>query len=126
MTKKRLLLIGGFLAACVCLLLGVGAVMPTGPGVTKANFDRIQVGMTKPEVRAIFGRSEAFIAPASGEVPVANNENWGAADGSYASIWFSGGIPDDLEEEDYRVVSMTWHESSETPFQKIRRWLHLP
>jgi hypothetical protein len=53
--KKRLLLFGGFLADCVCLPLGMVAMMPPSHGVTKANFDRIEVGMTAEEVVGILG-----------------------------------------------------------------------
>ena len=42
-------------ALCVGIALGVLAVLPSGPGVAKANFDRIELGMTKAEVERIFG-----------------------------------------------------------------------
>jgi hypothetical protein len=55
MKKKRLLLIIGGMIAVVGLTLGVLAMLPPKPGVTKENFDRIEVGMTKAEVKKIFG-----------------------------------------------------------------------
>ena len=54
MTKGRLLLIGLFPLAVV-VALGVIAMLPPSPGVTKANFDRIEMGMTKAQVEEIFG-----------------------------------------------------------------------
>ena len=55
MTKTRLLLIAGFLAACVCLPLGVAAMMQRSPGVTKANFDRLEIGMTSANAEKLLG-----------------------------------------------------------------------
>jgi hypothetical protein len=43
----------GFVAA---LLMSNGPGGPGGPGVTKANFDRIEEGMTLQEVEQILGR----------------------------------------------------------------------
>jgi outer membrane protein assembly factor BamE (lipoprotein component of BamABCDE complex) len=53
--KKRLLLIAS-LPLTIALTLGVLAMLPPPPGVTKANFDRIQEGMTRAEVEEIFGK----------------------------------------------------------------------
>jgi hypothetical protein len=55
MKKKRLLLIAGAIAAVVGLTLGVLALLPPKPGITKENFDRIEIGMTYDEVVAILG-----------------------------------------------------------------------
>ena len=110
MTKKRLLLIGGFLVACICLPLGVAAMLPSGPNVTKANFDRIQQGMAQAEAEGIFGREGK------------HGKGWGisrywvADDGSWAIIW----LIDDC------VTDKHWQDSNETFLNKIRRWLHLP
>ena len=124
MTKKRLFLIGGFLAACVCLPLGIIAVMPPGPGVTKANFDRIQEGMTKPEVQAILGEGSMpsfFHGDMHGGFMT--SQTYTGADGSEASIWFAG---KEGHEEEGCVFDKTWRESTETPFQRICHWLHIP
>src|SRR5690242_17913612 len=53
--KRRILFSAGFLAACVCATLAVLALLPE-PGVTKANFDRIEIGMTQAVAEGIFGR----------------------------------------------------------------------
>ena len=53
--RRRILLSAAVLAASVCIALGVLSLLPPRPGVTKANFDRIEVGMTLAEVEAILG-----------------------------------------------------------------------
>ena len=57
-TKRSLLLIAS-LPLTIAVTLGVlamlPAIFPPKPGVTKANFDRIEKGMTMTEVEAIFG-----------------------------------------------------------------------
>jgi hypothetical protein len=55
MTKKRMALIA-VLPLTVAVIVGVLGLLPPRPGVTKANFDRIEKGMTKAEVEKIFGR----------------------------------------------------------------------
>ena len=55
MTKKRWILLAGILAACVCLTLAVLALLPPRPGVTLANIERIEKGMTLAEVEKILG-----------------------------------------------------------------------
>ena len=106
-TKKRLLLIAAVPLAIV-VVLGVLSVLPSRPGVTKANFERIEEGMTKAEVEGIFGREGKM-----GGVKLWMF--WEADDGSEAGIAFI----DDC------VVSKRWHDSTETILDKIRRWLHL-
>ena len=111
MTKKRLLLIAS-MPFTVAVTLGVLAMLPPSPGVTKANFDRIEIGMTRAEVEEIFGRKG-----------VDNRERDRA-------VWFSGAndvVTDTVVwfKEDC-VVGKVWHDSNETITDKIRRWLHLP
>ncbi len=109
MTKKRLLLIAS-LPLVIVVTLGVLAMLPPRPGVTKANFDRIEKGMTRAEVEQIFdGKGEMARLHAIVE------GNWGADDGSFAIIEFLEGC----------VVRKSWHDSDETILDKIRRWLHL-
>jgi hypothetical protein len=55
-TKKRVLLIAS-LPLAAALVLGVLAMLPARPGATKANYDRIEIGMPKVEVERMFGRS---------------------------------------------------------------------
>jgi hypothetical protein len=55
MTKKRCIVLAGMLAACVCLTLAVLALLPERPGVTLANIECIEKGMTLAEVEKILG-----------------------------------------------------------------------
>jgi hypothetical protein len=55
MTKKRWIVLTGMLAACVCLTLAVLALLPPRPGVTPANIQCIEKGMTLAEVEKILG-----------------------------------------------------------------------
>ena len=56
MSKNRWLLLGLLLLMTACVVVVVLAyVLPPRPGVTKENFDRIEVGMTRAEVEKIFG-----------------------------------------------------------------------
>jgi outer membrane protein assembly factor BamE (lipoprotein component of BamABCDE complex) len=55
MTQKRLALIAAVSLAIAAVMVGVLVMLPPGPGVTKANFDRIEKGMTKAKVEEIFG-----------------------------------------------------------------------
>jgi hypothetical protein len=45
--KRRLLLLASLPLAIVAMTLGVLALLPPSPGVTKTNFDRIMEEMTK-------------------------------------------------------------------------------
>jgi hypothetical protein len=119
MTNKRRIVMAGIPAGVACLVLGILAMLPPSdrPGVTKANFDRIEKGMTGAEVDAIFGKSSsagrsAFIAGGG----VISFESWRNDDGAYASLV----LDDDV------VAQKSWNESTETITAKIRRWLHWP
>jgi hypothetical protein len=47
---------------------------------------------------------------------------WLADDGAVAFISFTG----QGHGEYARLTHMTWHESTETTWQRVWRWLHLP
>jgi len=124
--KRRYLIVAGILAGCVCAALGVVAMLPPQPGVTKANFDRIEIGMTKSEVEQIFGRERTVSpSPFRSLVVLATFQCdfegvavmcWDADNGSWAGIGFKGNC----------VVDKHWRNSPETFTDKFRRWLHLP
>jgi hypothetical protein len=121
MTKKRFLLLAALpFAVCVALgvLVMVSAMVPPSPGITKANFNRIQDGMMLAEVEEIFGHGGVSIDGQKTEQFAAGEGYlfWRADDGSSASIEF----------EDDCVTRKDWHESNETILDKLRRWLHLP
>jgi hypothetical protein len=130
-TKKRLVLISA-LPVIIVVALGVLAMIPPRPGVTKANFDRIEKGMTRAEVERIFGGPATEPNIAVLKDVYRNREQveaifgregqgtewgryWKADDGAIAAIWFS----DDC------VTDTAWEDSDETIPNKIRRWLHL-
>ena len=108
MTKKRLLLLAA-VPLIIAVTVGVLAMLPPSPGVTKANFDRIEKGTTKAEVEMIFGGEGKFWDGQVGGVC------WIANDGSVAVVDFVA---------DY-VAKKHWHDSNETILDKFRRWLHL-
>jgi hypothetical protein len=108
MTKKRLPLIY-VLPLTVAVILGVLAMLPPRLGVTKANFDRIKVGMNKSEIERVFDGQED-----------AGNINmwhiWHGPEGS-AIITFS--------DQDI-VLSKIWaYAPPENWFQRTCCWLHL-
>jgi hypothetical protein len=108
-TKKRLLLFAS-LPLAIVVALGVLAMIPPSPGVTKANFDRIEKGMTMAEVEEILGgKGKSFHEDDKALM------YWDADDGSLALIRFV----------DNCVPDKTWYDSDETIPDKIRRWLHL-
>ena len=111
MMKKRLLLIAA-LPLAVAVALGVLSILPSRHGVTRANFDRIETGMPKAEVVAIFGEKGQ---PWHGAPEVGKAMFWIASDGSFALVMFV----------DECVVIKQWDDSNETVLDKIRRWLHL-
>jgi hypothetical protein len=107
MTRNRLFLIVAATAVCVGVALGVLAMLPPHPGVTPANFARIENGMTRAEVYEIFGR------PGMPWFTKRGWERWDAGDGSWTAIEFRADC----------VVDRMWHDSPESTFDKIRRWL---
>jgi hypothetical protein len=108
MTRKRLLLIGGFLATCGCVLLLMAALMPPTPGVTKANFDRIAVGMSEAQVREILGEDCGYVVGR-------RICEWEGPDGARAVVAFEGGS----------VNGKVWSPSRETYLDKLARRLRL-
>jgi hypothetical protein len=119
-TKKRLLLLA-VLPLTIVVMLGILAMLPARPGVTKANFDRIQVGMTKAEVEQIFdgeaGKQLLTTAVAGlPDMPVEKKAYWwGDEERSVAVVIFENDV----------VIRKEWGESDETVMQRICRWLHL-
>ena len=107
MTKKRMALLA-VLPFTVAVIIGVLAMLPPRPGITKANFDRIQDGMTLAEVERIFGPRTRDRDPV--HIWIADDES------SFAVVGFADGAVD----------SKIWEDSEETFPDKIRRWFHLP
>jgi hypothetical protein len=117
MTKKKRFFLIAILPLTIALTLGVLAMLPPRPGVTKANFDRIQDGMTMAEVEEIFGAYPEFRVGHAG-----NHKTWRNPNGSLAHIWFDTDL---FGENKVWVSEKEWHDSDETILDKLRRWLHL-
>ena len=127
--KKRLILIAA-VPLIIALTVAVFAMLPPSPGVTKANFDRIHEGMTLDEVREILGNDSVIVPTGhmfSGntaarerfqqELRLITTHSWRSDDGAYAEIEFRNDVAKNKK---------LWIDSTETMWQKIRRWLHLP
>jgi hypothetical protein len=111
--RRRILLSAGLLAAAVGVALGVLALLPPRPGVTKANFDRIEVSMPEDRVLEIFGE------PLRVEKTGTRNwtsEKWIGHDGACATV----------DIQNHSIIGTEWTPSTETIPGKLRRWLHLP
>jgi hypothetical protein len=111
MTKKRLLLDVGLLASIACAAL-VGLAMLPRSRVTKANFEKIEIGMTRTEVEGIFGIEgepsmfHHFIGADT------DSRQWLGNDGSFVLITFRRDT----------VGAKGWEESNETVRKKLSRW----
>jgi len=103
----------GFVAISIGLTLLVLAIRPwqVRPGVTKANFDRIENGMTVANVEAIFGQSSLECSQTS-VIWTA----WYSRDGDTACVVFVRDV----------VADKTWKDSTETFAAKIQRRLKRP
>jgi hypothetical protein len=92
MRKSRWLLLGLLIAGSVCAVVVVLTLMMRSP-LTKENFDRIQVGMTRTEVEAVFGEPPTSLL-------FENYSLWESADG-YQIMTVEFG-------EDGRVLRTGW------------------
>ncbi len=108
MKAKRLLLLAS-LPLTVAAILGVVVMLTPRPGVTKANYDRIEIGMKQSEVEAILGK------------PTVDSFGYGWSDwngpsgGAWACILFREDI----------VIQKGWRGPWETESlpAKILRWI---
>ena len=110
MARNRLMIASGILAIAACVVLAV-AILPARAGVTKANFNRVKIGMTRAEVTtilgpAVYGYQECELAPWV--------DFWNHDDGKDACVieYFEGG-----------VVDTHWLRDRESLIEKIRRCL---
>jgi hypothetical protein len=127
MTKRRWVVLVGLLAVGVCLTLAGLALLPPRPGVTQANFDRIEDGMTREEVERILGGPGRLVAkngeimggPGAAFVMNGNLFLWdNPRNDTIVSVSF-----DDAN----RVIGKDWKDwgPPETFLQKLQRLLHL-
>lgn len=114
MKAKRAFICAGVLAACVVLVLALLATLPFRAGVTKANYDRIEEGMTLAEVQTIFGNEGVIFYgyPTRTEFAYC----WENEDHSCAILFF-----DDNREV---VEKAKWSDATESIGDKIRRLIH--
>jgi hypothetical protein len=114
MTRKRWIVMAGMLATCVCVTLGVLAMLPPRRGVTPADIARIENGMTRTEVERILGDPGMSL----------RSSIYGEYQGQ--TIWFDPQtgtmVVVDFSEHN-RVVEISWE--PETFRQKLKRLLHL-
>jgi len=106
--KRRYMISAAVLAACVCLALGVLAMLPHS-GPTKADYLRIEDRMTRSEVLAILGEPTHY----EGSIHC-----WNLTDGYFCMIGFN--------DEGKATQTMFKASSHETIPDKLRRWLGLP
>ena len=58
MRKRLWLALGGLLLLAILIAICVPVLVPPAPGVTYANFSRIETGMTRDEVAALLGKPD--------------------------------------------------------------------
>jgi len=110
MKRKLYIVLCGILASIACTLLVAFVFIPARPGVTKGNFDRIKLGMTKAEVAAILGK------PKFSE-PERRSDLW-------CELWQHPNLGHACEVFYLNdgVESMHWTDSKETVSEWLLRW----
>jgi hypothetical protein len=136
MRKNRWLLFGLLVACVVGVVLVVLALLPPRPGVTKQNFDRIEVGMARAEVEAIFGGpANASWPPTWGNKPLENEwedhvrgdaaiVNFDENDRVASTAWLPG-LPDERSAWEKLLDRLPWHEKP-PPRPSARKRLPTP
>jgi hypothetical protein len=119
MTKKRWIVLAGLLAVCIALTLAVFALLAARPGVTPANIERIQDGMTRAEVEQILDGPGV----SRGEIGDATLLAWhNPHDGTHVGVYF---------DPDNRVIGKNWARKEinrvapDSFLQELRRLLRL-
>jgi len=107
--KRRYLISAAVLATCVCAAWIVLALLPIDnePGVTKANLDRIQNGMTWEQVKEILGDNHEQCGIGR---PWAFTEVWTGNAGQLAFVSFRSKL-ENREIGQLRVVHTEWRGS---------------
>jgi len=113
MSKRTRYILAAIIASILIAWIVVENLPPT-PGVTQANFDRLEKGMTLAEVEAIFGKpsSDSFESGfISGNHVIVHR--WVCPSGEFTFVHFS----------QHGVSYKSWPEADETIVRKIRKWL---
>jgi hypothetical protein len=114
--RKRLILATVALSVAVYIVLTVLALQPPRHGLTKANFDRVEDGMSLLDVETIFGGMPRY-GNQSPQGQLYFTWVWQGDDGAGAIITVFG---------NKGVTHKQWIPPSEETFlDKIRRWLRL-
>src|SRR5690606_7222980 len=86
-TKRHLAFIGVALALFVTIVAGTALLLPARPGLNKANFGRVEMGMSRDEVERILGQP-------TGELDLKGPEYlvvWVLADGTQGHVAYANG-----------------------------------
>jgi hypothetical protein len=124
MTKKRWIVLAGMLAAGGCLTLAVLALLPPRPGVTRANFERIEHGMTLEEVEKILG-GEGPDSPVLGPLDMNMKTSGPVTELHWVHPDRTTLVAVDFDGDNRVVRKWYWEESPPTFMQKLKRLLHL-
>lgn len=114
MTRKVIL--AGTMALITCVSVGIAEFVsrPSGPGLTKGNVGRIQVGMSGQECVDILGNDFDVSA-------------WPTFEGSGSTFMNKDGSGALIEWDlDLKVREVEWQEPSEGIGDKFLRWLGWP
>jgi hypothetical protein len=107
--RKRYFIVAALFASLASVGFVAALLMSNGPGVTpgvtKANFDRIEKGMTLLEVEQILGKPGRYTW---------GGYCWQADDGASVFVEFGAS-----------AGQKNWTDSTESRLDKICRWLHL-
>lgn len=126
MTWKWRLAVIGLFAVLICLGVGLAMILTPDhrPGVTKANFDKLEVGMSKEQVESWLVTDRSTLLSARGLRSGIGRSVWVGEDGAMADICYS--VQYLAHRNECKVVSITWTDSTEMLCQRIRRWIGFP
>jgi hypothetical protein len=85
------------------------AMLPPRPGVTIANFDRIEEGMTRAEVEALLGEPRVINGPAGHAIWI----DWVSDEGRIIATRF----------DNDKLVEKSFHDQADGLIDKLRRWM---
>ena len=108
--RRRVLLILAGLACLALLALSVLVMLPPRQGITKGNFERIEIGMTMEEVKEIFAPAEPFDTTPVNLGEPAVWQCWKGNDRSMALVRYVDGL----------VVLTEWEGPNDIILDKIR------
>ena len=117
--KKRLLAITAILAAVVGAIVLSLALLPARPAVTKANFDRLEIGMSLDDVNAAFGGPHSI----SVSMPMASEQIADPRVLEFSLAWHGADGVVTFSEKEMRVINTTFYDEPTSFYQKLQRWL---